>query len=223
MSWSSSPILLELVAGEEGHLAIGDVDALAAAEDAAHVDAEMLAEVELRELLAGPKRVFGHLAETHVDLAVEQSALVERPFAPEGLGLDLAASEVLDEETLEADAPFLQTAREHHQHDRAEGDGDEQRVGEARQVVGDIEYVGGGDGQSDGTVKTSGGRLVRRSVQSVLNSSEWFFFIMKARRKGGDHQYGGDAADGVAGPVGPRQFGGEFAAEGQGEGRTSAR
>ena len=42
---------LELVAGEEGHLAIGDVDALAAAEDAAHVDAEMLAEVELRELL----------------------------------------------------------------------------------------------------------------------------------------------------------------------------
>ena len=65
---------LELVAGEEGHLAIGDVDALAAAEDAAHVDAEILAEVELRQLLAGPKRVFGHLAEAHVDLAVEQSA-----------------------------------------------------------------------------------------------------------------------------------------------------
>ena len=33
-------------------------------------------------------------------------------------------------------------------------------------------------------MKTSGGRLVRRSVQSALNSSEWFFFIMKARRKG---------------------------------------
>lgn len=98
---------LELVAGEEGHLAVGDIDALAAAEDAAHVDAEMLAEVELRQLLASPKRVFGHLAEAHVDLVVEQSALVERPFAPEGLGLDLAAPEVLDEEALEADAPFL--------------------------------------------------------------------------------------------------------------------
>ena len=209
---------LELVAGEEGHLAVGDIDALAAAEDAAHVDAEMLAEVELRQLLASPKRVFGHLAETHVDLAVEQSALVERPFAPEGLGLDLAAPEVLDEETLEADAPFLQTAREHHQHDCAEGDGDEQRVGEARQVVGDIEDVGGGDGQSDQDGEDERGAVGAPLRPERLELLGVVLLHHEGAQEGGDHQYGGDAADGVAGPVGPRQFGGEFAAEGQGEG-----
>ena len=34
------------------------------------------------------------------------------------------------------------------------------------------------------TVNTNGKRFVRWRVQSVLNSSEWFFFITKARKKG---------------------------------------
>ena len=33
-------------------------------------------------------------------------------------------------------------------------------------------------------VNTSGRRFIRLRVQRVLNSSEWFFFITKARRKG---------------------------------------
>ncbi len=102
---------LKAVAGEDDVIAAGYVNAPMSAQDAAHVDCKTAGCAQVTEPLTGPRRVFGHVELGYMDMPVEQMALIERATTAMNLCLDVARTEVLDEQPLQLYAAFLEPAR----------------------------------------------------------------------------------------------------------------
>ena len=92
---------LQAVPHEEHHAAIGDIYAMGATQDAAHVYSEASAESQFAERLACPQRIGWYIEVGDVYVAVEEMSLEEWAAAAADLCLDVSRAQVLHEESLE--------------------------------------------------------------------------------------------------------------------------
>ena len=131
---------LNIVAREDDRLAIGDVDALHATQNAADMHPETVAELQVTELLSCPDRVFRNDEVGNVDVPVKQLALIERTLVPLDLRLDFSRPQVLDKHALNLDAMLLDRPRHNHQRHSHQCHADHQCIGETGEVVADVEH-----------------------------------------------------------------------------------
>ena len=136
---------LKLVARENHRVTVRNVQALRTAADAAHVDAETFTKMKLLQRFATPGAILRHLNLTDVDISIQQMTRIERTLLAVHLGGNIARTQVVDKEALHHDAALLDVARCHHQQYHHGSDADDERIGEAREVVDDVEDERQGD------------------------------------------------------------------------------
>ena len=130
---------LERVSRKDAVVAVGYVEPPSGSQDAAHVDAVFLAQVELAKRHSRPLRVCGNLEVGNVDVAVEQTAFVEWAFVAMHLGFNVARPQVQDEEPFQLDAAMLNPPREDDCHQGHNADGDDDGTTKVGKVMADVE------------------------------------------------------------------------------------
>ena len=109
------------------------------------MDAILTTQVELPQRGSHPHRIERQLEIGDMDIAIEQTTLVEGTLLAMHLSLDVARTEVLHKQTLEGDATTLHGTREDDQSQGYHSDGDDERIGEVAELMTDIEDEGEGN------------------------------------------------------------------------------
>ena len=130
---------LKHIAREQDVIAIGDIYAPTTTKNATNMHTILLAKIELGQSLPHPTGIERHGELGYMDIAIEKLALVEGAFLAVNLGLDIARTEILDEQALEGDGAVLGGAREHNEHNDQKADGYHESGLETAQEIADIE------------------------------------------------------------------------------------